>query len=85
MRGHSEKFPDLFCPTAVSSFAMNDLPTTYDLVLGQNGQTGWLLDMDILAPGGLLGFGDNDDYYEWVGRSRLNSNYRATRSVPLRR
>jgi lysophospholipase len=43
---------------------MNDLPTTYDLVLGQNGQTGWLLDMDILAPGGLLGFGDNDDYYE---------------------
>lgn len=49
---------------AVSSFAMNDLPTTYDLVLGQNGQTGWLLDKDILAPGGLLGFGDNDDYYE---------------------
>ncbi|ORY80202.1 AMP-binding domain-containing protein [Leucosporidium creatinivorum] len=49
---------------AVSSFAMNDLPTTYDLVLGQNGQTGWLLDMDILAPGGILGFGDNDDYYD---------------------
>lgn len=52
---------------AVSSLALNDLPTVPDLVLGMNGQDGWLLDLDILAPGGaLVGTltGQNSDYYD---------------------
>lgn len=43
---------------------MSDLAETYDLVLGQNGQPGWKLQLDILAPGGVLGISDNRDYYE---------------------
>lgn len=49
---------------AISSFAMSDLAETYDLVLGQNGLSGWNLQLDILAPGGVLGVSDNRDYYE---------------------
>lgn len=50
---------------AVSSFALADLPTTYDLVLGNsNGLPGWKLQLDILAPGGVLGISENKDYYE---------------------
>lgn len=36
---------------------MSDMAPIYDLVLGQNGLPGWKLDLDILAPGGLLGIG----------------------------
>ena len=43
---------------------MNDLPNPYDLVLGTNGQSGWLLDLDILSPAGLLGFGQNSKYID---------------------
>jgi len=50
---------------AVSSFAMNDLPPIYDLVLGNSSSTstpGWLLDNSILDPGGLLHPIDDVEY-----------------------
>jgi len=42
----------------------------YELVLGNrpDSQTnmGWILDMDILAPDGLLGVSENKDYYDSI-------------------
>ncbi|GAA6007260.1 hypothetical protein JCM11491_003065 [Sporobolomyces phaffii] len=53
---------------AVTSTALNDMIPIYELVLGNtpNSQTnmGWILDMDILAPDGLLGISENKDYYD---------------------
>ncbi|GJN92194.1 hypothetical protein Rhopal_005224-T1 [Rhodotorula paludigena] len=50
----------------VTSIALNDLEPIYSLVLGINDSTsgGWLLDRDILAPGGIISFGNNGDYYD---------------------
>lgn len=53
---------------AVTSTALNDMVPIYELVLGNTptSQTnmGWILDMDILAPDGLLGVSNNKDYYD---------------------
>ncbi|GAA5896529.1 uncharacterized protein JCM6883_006934 [Sporobolomyces salmoneus] len=53
---------------AVTSTALNDMVPIYELVLGNTptSQTnmGWILDMDILAPDGLLGVSENKDYYD---------------------
>ncbi|GAA6020201.1 hypothetical protein JCM10207_004367 [Rhodosporidiobolus poonsookiae] len=51
---------------AVTSIALNDLEEVYPMVLGINSSRtgGWQLDKDILAPGGLLSFSDNSDYYD---------------------
>ncbi|KAL8286283.1 hypothetical protein RQP46_004771 [Phenoliferia psychrophenolica] len=48
----------------VSSLAMNDLPDLFSLVLGGNGQNGWMLDLALLDPAGILGISDNSDYYD---------------------
>lgn len=50
----------------MTSLALNDLEPIYALVTGENSSRagGWLLDRDILAPSGLLGFGDNSAYYQ---------------------
>ncbi|BGP44531.1 hypothetical protein JCM10450v2_000345 [Rhodotorula kratochvilovae] len=50
----------------VTSLALNDLEPIYSLVTGENSSRtgGWMLDRDILAPDGLLGFSDNGDYYD---------------------
>ncbi|KAI5474485.1 hypothetical protein MNV49_003208, partial [Pseudohyphozyma bogoriensis] len=47
----------------VTSLMMSDLSDLYSLVVGLNGESGWELDLDLLAPDGLLGVGDNIDYY----------------------
>ncbi|GAA5918798.1 hypothetical protein JCM1841_002740 [Sporobolomyces salmonicolor] len=51
---------------AVTSVSLNDMTPIYELVLGANNSTssGWELDMDILAPGGILSVSDNTDYYD---------------------
>ncbi|GAA5856232.1 hypothetical protein JCM8547_000832 [Rhodosporidiobolus lusitaniae] len=51
---------------AVTSASLNDMENIYSMVLGINSSRtgGWMLDRDILAPGGLLSFGDNSDYYD---------------------
>ncbi|GAA6035969.1 hypothetical protein JCM8097_005191 [Rhodosporidiobolus ruineniae] len=51
---------------AISSVAMNDMEPIYTMVLGLNSSRtgGWLLDKNVLAPGGVLSFGDNSDYYD---------------------
>ncbi|GAA5972657.1 hypothetical protein JCM11641_002960 [Rhodosporidiobolus odoratus] len=51
---------------AVTSIALNDMEQIYPMVLGINSSRtgGWMLDRDILAPGGLLSFSDNSDYYD---------------------
>ncbi|GAA5922296.1 uncharacterized protein JCM15063_003251 [Sporobolomyces koalae] len=53
---------------AVTSTSLNDMIPIYELVLGNTptSQTnmGWELDMDILAPDGVLGISNNKDYYE---------------------
>ncbi|KAK4055121.1 hypothetical protein OIV83_000401 [Microbotryomycetes sp. JL201] len=46
---------------AVSSVAMNDLRPSYELATQL-----WKLDLDILAPGGLLGISDNRQYFEGI-------------------
>ncbi|KAM0793568.1 hypothetical protein ACM66B_001004 [Microbotryomycetes sp. NB124-2] len=43
----------------VSSVTMNDLRPSYELATQE-----WLLDLDILAPGGLLGLSENRVYFE---------------------
>ncbi|KAK4057651.1 hypothetical protein OIO90_001299 [Microbotryomycetes sp. JL221] len=43
----------------VSSFLMNDMTPTYELATNQ-----WLLDLNILAPGGLFGISDNRVYFQ---------------------
>ncbi|BGP12467.1 hypothetical protein JCM10213v2_000384 [Rhodosporidiobolus nylandii] len=51
---------------AVTSIALNDMEEIYPMVLGVNSSRtgGWLLERDILAPGGLLSFSDNSNYYD---------------------
>ncbi|GAA5876162.1 hypothetical protein JCM16303_007041 [Sporobolomyces ruberrimus] len=55
---------------AVTSSALNDMVPIYELVLGNtpSSQTnmGWQLDMDILAPDGILGVSENKDYYDAI-------------------
>ncbi|KDE05419.1 hypothetical protein MVLG_04214 [Microbotryum lychnidis-dioicae p1A1 Lamole] len=65
---------------AVSSVALNDLGPTdlYSMVLGLNGAPGWKLDLDILAPGGLLGIRENKDYYNVIlddVRAKANAGF----------
>ncbi|GAA5892136.1 hypothetical protein JCM6882_005704 [Rhodosporidiobolus microsporus] len=50
----------------VTSIALNDMEEIYPMVTGEGSSRtgGWNLDADILAPGGLLSFGDNTDYYD---------------------
>ncbi|SCZ90572.1 BZ3500_MvSof-1268-A1-R1_Chr1-3g02074 [Microbotryum saponariae] len=65
---------------AVSSVALNDLGPTdlYSMVLGLNGAPGWKLDLDILAPGGLLGISENKDYYNVIlddVRAKANAGF----------
>ncbi|GAA5828184.1 hypothetical protein JCM11251_002624 [Rhodosporidiobolus azoricus] len=51
---------------AVTSLALNDLEEIYPMVTGEGSSRtgGWMLDRDILAPGGLLSFSENTDYYD---------------------
>ncbi|KAK4702983.1 lysophospholipase, partial [Phenoliferia sp. Uapishka_3] len=51
---------------AVSSLAMNDLPDLFSLVLGENGQTGWMLDLALLDPDGLTGLIKDQEYYSTI-------------------
>ncbi|SCV68564.1 BQ2448_685 [Microbotryum intermedium] len=65
---------------AISSVALNDLGPTdlYSMVLGLNGAPGWKLDLDILAPGGLLGISENKNYYNVIlddVRAKANAGY----------
>lgn len=50
----------------ISSIALADMPEIYDLVFGSSRLPGWKLDLDILAPDGLLGISDNKDYYDSI-------------------
>jgi len=47
----------------LGSLAINDFPTTRDLILGDGGnQTGWLLSLDLLLPDEIRA----TDFYEYV-------------------
>lgn len=48
---------------------MSGLSDIYSLVLGLNDQPGWLLHLDILAPGGILALSDNNEYCGLVSLS----------------
>ena len=54
---------------AVSSLAMNDLPTIHSMVLGNSSDSstpGWILDNSILSPGGLLHPIDDVEYIKQI-------------------
>ena len=49
----------------VSSFAVNDMPSIQDLVLGGSGQQGWFLEYNLVLPGdGILGIVDTNNFYD---------------------
>lgn len=49
----------------VSSFAVNDMPSIQDLVLGGPGQQGWFLEYNLVLPGdGILGIVDTNNFYD---------------------